>query len=85
MKCIILAAAAMFTFSFSAMAVAQGNDVSSVASAAGVAVTENAGRDNVVLDMSGVEEKAAPASDDVVRDVLWFDNPVADGTDPLAP
>jgi NADH:ubiquinone oxidoreductase subunit 6 (subunit J) len=42
MKIIILAGAAMFTFSFSAMAVAQGNDQSSAASEAGALVSETA-------------------------------------------
>jgi NADH:ubiquinone oxidoreductase subunit 6 (subunit J) len=42
MKIIILAGAAMFTFSFSAMAVAQGNDQSSAASETGALVSETA-------------------------------------------
>ena len=80
MKIIILAAAAMFTFSFSAMAVAQGNVVSSEASEAGVAVTEYAGTD-ASLNMQGVADKAAPASGDVVRAALFEKNPVATADD----
>jgi hypothetical protein len=62
MKCIILAAAAMFTFSFSAMAVAQENGESSEASEAGEKVSDTAaGEEGYALDMSGVVEKAGEA------------------------
>jgi hypothetical protein len=74
MKIIILAGAAMFTFSFSAMAVAQGNDQSSAASEAGALVSETA-KAGEQLDLSGVSNKAESAS--VVVEQALGGNPAA--------
>jgi microcystin degradation protein MlrC len=74
MKIIILAGAAMFTFSFSAMAVAQGNDQSSAASEAGALVSETA-KAGEQLDLSGVSNKAESAS--VVVEQALGRNPAA--------